>query len=126
MAIELMRCARRPRGVLGALRIIVAATVFSWLIQGCAVGPDFKKPEMSLPQGWIEASPLAIGAASWEKGQKELARWWEIFQDPLLSSLVERAVESNLDLKVAETRIAQARALRAAAAGSLGQGGRLR
>ncbi len=120
MAIELMRSARRPLGVLGALGIIAAATACSWLIQGCAVGPDFKKPEMRLPQGWIEAPPKAPAAASGEKGQRELARWWEIFQDPMLSSLVERAVESNLDLKVAETRIAQARALRAAATGSLG------
>jgi multidrug efflux system outer membrane protein len=43
-------------------------------------------------------------------GQKDMARWWAVFEDPTLSSLVERAVQSNLDLQVAGARIRQARA----------------
>lgn len=93
--------------------------IFSWLMAACAVGPEFKKPEVSLPRGWIE-QPSSSESLMSQEGERELARWWEIFRDPVLSSLVERAMDSNLDLKLAEARIAQARALRAAAAGSLG------
>ncbi len=45
--------------------------------------------------------------------------WWKAFNDPLLTSLVERAIESNLDLKQANARIRQARAARGAGAASL-------
>jgi NodT family efflux transporter outer membrane factor (OMF) lipoprotein len=50
----------------------------------------------------------------------DLARWWTVFDDPLLSALEERTVRSNLDLKLAEARIRQARASRGIAAGGLG------
>jgi NodT family efflux transporter outer membrane factor (OMF) lipoprotein len=42
----------------------------------------------------------------------DLTRWWTSFNDPLLDSLVERAVQSNLDLRLAEARVREARALR--------------
>jgi NodT family efflux transporter outer membrane factor (OMF) lipoprotein len=51
---------------------------------------------------------------------KDLARWWTVFQDPTLSSLVERAIASNLDLKLAEARIRQARAARGIAGADMG------
>ena len=70
---------------------------------------------MQVPANWagptIQAATLA---------EKDLARWWTIFEDPTLTSLVERAVESNLDLKLAEARIRQARAVRRGAASGLG------
>lgn len=101
------------------VRAFLAGVSCFVVIQGCAVGPDFRTPKVRLPEAWIQEPP-SQGLASSEKGERELARWWEIFQDALLTSLVERAMESNLDLKLAEARISQARALRAAAAGSLG------
>jgi len=42
----------------------------------------------------------------------DLAHWWTTFNDPLLNSLIDRAAASNLDLKVAEARIREARAQR--------------
>jgi multidrug efflux system outer membrane protein len=50
----------------------------------------------------------------------DLARWWTAFEDQVLTSLEDRAVRSNLDLKQAEARIRQARAARAIAASALG------
>jgi multidrug efflux system outer membrane protein len=38
------------------------------------------------------------------------ARWWEQFQDPALNALVERALAGNVDLLIAGSRIAEARA----------------
>jgi len=51
--------------------------------------------------------------------QAELIRWWTTFNDPTLTSLVERAVVSNLDLQQAQTRILQARANRGIVAAGL-------
>jgi multidrug efflux system outer membrane protein len=89
------------------------------LICGCAVGPDYQRPQVSVPAEWagptIEAAqrPGASGAQG-------LADWWTLFQDPILSSLIERAAASNLDLKLAEVRIREARAAKGVAAGGLG------
>jgi NodT family efflux transporter outer membrane factor (OMF) lipoprotein len=49
-----------------------------------------------------------------------MAHWWAAFDDPVLVSLVERAFASNLDLKLAESRIRQARAARGVSVSGLG------
>jgi NodT family efflux transporter outer membrane factor (OMF) lipoprotein len=77
----------------------------SLLAAGCAVGPDYQKPAANAPAHWSE--PLAGG----ETGQTaSVATWWKNFNDPELNSLVERAVAANLDLKIAESRVREARA----------------
>jgi multidrug efflux system outer membrane protein len=45
--------------------------------------------------------------------------WWKAFNDPTLSSLVETAVRANLDVRLAEARIRQARASLGVAGGPL-------
>ena len=89
------------------------------LLSGCAVGPDFQRPKMSVPAEWAgpSAKPAQQPAISDDQG---LANWWSVFKDPILTSLVERAVASNLDLKLAEARIREARAAKGVAAGGLG------
>jgi NodT family efflux transporter outer membrane factor (OMF) lipoprotein len=83
---------------------------------GCAVGPDFKPPEGQVPAAWAGPAPLpAITPA-----ENDLTRWWTVFDDKMLASLVAQAVESNLDLKFAEARIRQARAARGIAQSFLG------
>ena len=52
--------------------------------------------------------------------EKDLARWWTVFDDKMLQSLIQQAVESNLDLKFAEARVRQARAARGIAESFLG------
>jgi NodT family efflux transporter outer membrane factor (OMF) lipoprotein len=78
------------------------------LLAGCAVGPDFKPPEAPVPADW--AGPAPLPAVTPE--EKDLTRWWTVFDDTLLASLIQQAVESNLDLKLAEARVRQARAAR--------------
>jgi outer membrane protein, multidrug efflux system len=85
-----------------------------FMMAGCAVGPDFRKPEMGMPAAWVGA-PHSEAAL-----ETDLARWWTVFEDQTLTSLVTRAVESNLDLKLAEARIRQARAARGLAASGMG------
>jgi NodT family efflux transporter outer membrane factor (OMF) lipoprotein len=78
---------------------------------GCAVGPNYKKPDVHVPAAWHEAHSDGVNSRA-----ADLARWWTKFNDPLLNSLVERAVRSNLDLRLAEARIREARAARAVTA----------
>jgi NodT family efflux transporter outer membrane factor (OMF) lipoprotein len=89
------------------------AAGFLLLSAGCAVGPDYKPTVTALSHTWQEARQSGIDTHS-----AELAKWWREFNDPLLDSLVERAVKSNLDLRIAEARIREARgALGVAGAG---------
>ncbi|MBI4773782.1 MAG: efflux transporter outer membrane subunit [Deltaproteobacteria bacterium] len=86
-------------------------------VTGCTVGPDFRSPEPLVPAAW--AGVLA-GTRPLTPAETDLARWWSVFDDPILTSLVERAVVSNLDLKQAESGVRQARASRGIAASGLG------
>jgi outer membrane protein, multidrug efflux system len=82
------------------------------LCYGCMVGPNFQPPAAAVADRWAGPTPAPA--------EMDLAHWWTAFADPSLSSLEERAVRSNLDLKLAEARIRQARAARAIAASGLG------
>jgi NodT family efflux transporter outer membrane factor (OMF) lipoprotein len=77
------------------------------LLGACAVGPDYRKPEMEVPGAWKEA-------ADWKPAQpadtQPKGRWWEAFQDPILSGLVEQVEVSNQQLQAALARYNQARA----------------
>lgn len=83
-------------------------------LSGCAVGPDYKPPQVPVPADWT-ARPETVPAEA-----ADLAVWWSIFGDERLTDLEERAVRSNLDLIQAEARIRQARAARGIAAAGLG------
>lgn len=75
------------------------------LLGACAVGPDYHPPEMPLPQAFSAAS----AAPAREAAPADLSSWWERFDDPVLTSLIVRALAGNLDLKSAVSRIRAAR-----------------
>jgi NodT family efflux transporter outer membrane factor (OMF) lipoprotein len=75
------------------------------LVASCAVGPDYRAPATAMPAAWLEG--LGEG---FDSQPGELARWWTEFNDPVLESLVERALHSNLDLRAAAARVREARA----------------
>jgi NodT family efflux transporter outer membrane factor (OMF) lipoprotein len=86
------------------------------MVAACAVGPDFKSPDMPVPAEWAGPPPLPAVTPA----EKDLANWWTVFDDQMLASLIQQAVESNLDLKLAEARVRQARAARGLAGSFLG------
>jgi multidrug efflux system outer membrane protein len=88
-----------------------SVTAMALALAGCSVGPDYKEPALAVPAAWTEAQQKGV-----DTRPAELARWWAAFEDPTLDSLVDRAVRSNLDLRVAEARIREARASRAVVA----------
>ncbi|WP_130908217.1 efflux transporter outer membrane subunit [Pseudomonas sp. Sample_16] len=87
-----------------------AVWIFSLFALGaCTVGPDFHKPESPQVTEW--AKP-AKAAASQVVNETLGERWWEVFNDPKLSALSQRALTDNLDLKLASSRLQQSRAVR--------------
>src|SRR5262245_18634662 len=87
---------------------------------GCTVGPDYEKPTPKTPVDWSEKGTGLDPATSRVTSQAAaVAEWWKTFGDPELTSLVERAAQSNLDLKLAGARVREARGLRGVTAGAL-------
>lgn len=78
------------------------------VLSACSVGPDFVKPKN------------AVNVAHWNKTAHDVNSipveqainnsWWQLFNDPLLSSLINRMTSTNLDVKMAISRLAQSRA----------------
>jgi len=86
---------------------ILAALIASSLLAGCAVGPNYVRPNLSMPehfQGQTEIDQRHAAASA------DLATWWTGFGDPLLTKYVTLALEQNLDLAQASARVIQARA----------------
>ncbi len=86
---------------------------------GCAVGPDFHSPETTMPSGWAGPSPVATSQPASAPAEVELSRWWTSFRDPVLTSLEQQAVKSNLDVLLAESRIRQSLGSRGVAVAAL-------
>jgi multidrug efflux system outer membrane protein len=75
------------------------------LFSGCVVGPNYQRPAAPAPAQWNE--PLSGGETN---SPAFVAAWWKNFNDPELDSLIDRAVQSNLDLKIAVARLGESRA----------------
>jgi len=75
------------------------------VVAGCTVGPDYIRPDVSVPPGYrgADGGSQVAGTASYG----DLA-WWHIFQDPELQALIRTALAENYDLRVAVSRILQA------------------
>src|SRR5262249_52262420 len=103
-------------------RTIVAAAIAA-LCAGCAVGPDYKRPDVAVPATFKEMnSPDASGM--WQQAQPDPAasldsRWWTMFNDDTLNALCERALKANQTLAQYEAAYRAARAQVASARASL-------
>ena len=73
------------------------------LFAGCALGPNYRRPAVEAPGTFRgQSGPTAESLAC--------LPWWKVFKDPVLQELIGEAVKNNYDLKIAITRIDQARA----------------
>ena len=80
-----------------------ALGVGAWLALGCAVGPDYERPVLSVPEKWrTEANAQADATLA-------NVPWWELFKDEQLQALIQVALAQNQDLKIAVERIDTAR-----------------
>ncbi|VVN50361.1 Toluene efflux pump outer membrane protein TtgF [Pseudomonas fluorescens] len=85
------------------------------LLSGCAIGPDYQRPQTAAPleykqaAGWTQANPsdsLARGA------------WWELYGDPQLNALVDKLNSANQSVAQSEAQFRQAQALVRSARGA--------
>jgi outer membrane protein, multidrug efflux system len=101
--------------------VLVSALGLALLtLSGCMVGPNYIPPTQTVPAGWVGVEKVPTGQPSVATtGMSDLTRWWRLFNDSTMTALVEDAVKANLDLKIAEARLRQARASRGVAVGGL-------
>jgi outer membrane protein, multidrug efflux system len=110
---------------------------------GCAVGPTYKRPAVNVPGTYRGSTseeqattgttpPIENQAGNGQAAKKPASslgdeKWWEVFQDPQLQSLIRTALKNNYDVRIAATRVLQAQAqlgiTRADQLPSLGAGG---
>jgi multidrug efflux system outer membrane protein len=86
-------------------RHVVLLCAVSALVAGCTLGPDYKRPEVSVPAAYRGADPGPRVAAPASFGD---LHWETVFQDPELQGLIRTALVNNYDLRLAVSRILQA------------------
>jgi NodT family efflux transporter outer membrane factor (OMF) lipoprotein len=108
------------------LPVFALALVGSGLA-GCAVGPNYRTPQIAAPQAYAAtfglptaaAAPSGNASAALVPSAVELAAWWRALKDPELDSLIERAVSANPDVLIALDRLQAARTYEAALIGTV-------
>jgi NodT family efflux transporter outer membrane factor (OMF) lipoprotein len=95
---------------------LAIACCISLFLSGCMVGPKYVKPTAPMAPGFKEQPPESFKESDgWKTAQPSdqalRGNWWEIFGDPQLNALEEEVTVSNQNLKVAEARFRQARAM---------------
>ena len=92
--------------MIGARNLVFAAAA-AVIAAGCAVGPDYRKPELSVPAGWVGADNSIMSSRV-----EELSRWWKCLDDPVLTNLIEQALNDGTDMRAARAKLVEARARR--------------
>ncbi|RYD93394.1 MAG: RND transporter, partial [Sphingomonadales bacterium] len=98
---RLSRVARRRSALPGMMVGVL-------LLSACNAGPNYRPPSASalkVPDQFQASATIAP-----EQDMVDLARWWQSFEDPVLTQLVDRAFAGNLDVSAAAARLRQARA----------------
>ena len=81
------------------LRVLRAGLALA--VAGCALTPDYERPDLDIPAEYVEPRPSGESIANLD--------WWELFQDEQLQELVRIALAENKDLGSALARISEAR-----------------
>lgn len=77
------------------------------LLTGCAVGPEYRKPDLDMPAAYLSRAAVAKDPTT--DNFEALAKWWTYLDDPILVRLIDAAVVNNFDIKKAESRLKEAR-----------------
>ena len=92
---------RATLAIAGAVLLLSTMLAFS----GCAVGPNFVKPEAKVNENWNEKGDSRVATQTAVNSQ-----WWSSFNDPTLDQLIQLSYQQNLPLQIAGLRIMEARA----------------
>ena len=85
-----------------------------YINNGFKVGPNYQKPAAPLTKKWIDEQDPHV-----HQGDPNTAAWWDVFDDPILTGLLERSYARNLTLRAAAFQVLQAREQRAIALGEI-------
>jgi len=80
---------------------IISVLLIAYLVQGCMLGPNFQKKDYTGPENY-RFEPAGDSLIN--------LRWWELFDDPVLDTLIKTALNENKDVLAAAARIEAARA----------------
>src|SRR5271163_2411423 len=83
-----------------------------WIRNGFKVGPNYGRPTAPVAAEWIQANDPSVQ-------NHHLQDWWQVFGDPRLDALIVTAYEQNPTLRIAGTRVLEARAGQAIAAANI-------
>jgi len=95
-----MKGRRGPRTALFLLSLTLA---------GCAVGPNYKRPLVAVPERYYGEEPATTTAMADARSLAD-APWWQVFDDPILKALIDEALRNGFDARRAAARVLQARA----------------
>lgn len=90
------------------MRKFIALLGSAILGAGCTVGPNYKKPTANVPSTYRGLTPE--DAAKTNVASIGDQKWWEVFQDQQLQSLIRTALQQNYDVRIAGARILEAQA----------------
>ncbi|HMN46186.1 MAG TPA: efflux transporter outer membrane subunit [Povalibacter sp.] len=90
-----------------AVRLSKVATVLiaTAILAACAVGPDYREPQVPTPDAFVGVEGVQASAADLEQD------FWKSFSDPTLNELIEDALRANHDIRIALANLRQARAI---------------
>ena len=92
-----MPARNKPSMKIGLFSVLTATA----LLAGCAVGPDYQRPDSTLPDQYSQAEALVAARAEAPVNPD----WWMLFGDASLNALVEQALVANQDLQAAIARL---------------------
>jgi len=87
-------------------RLWHVAIILLLLLNGCTLGPKYKRPAAPVPDTFRGATP-GPSATTQSLGEE---KWWTVYQDPQLQTLIREALTLNFDVRIAALRILQAQA----------------
>jgi multidrug efflux system outer membrane protein len=88
------------------MKKLIIPIFFLLVLAGCAVGPKYSRPETletRTPEGYFQSTENTDSITN--------LTWWEVYQDTVLQSLIQHAVDSNLNLLTAVARVEEAQAI---------------
>src|SRR5246127_3483255 len=90
----------KKTALLGILSVLVVEAT------GCMMGPNYKRPTVSVPTDYRDSMAAQTAAAASLGNEK----WWDVYQDPVLADLIHAALQQNYDVRIAASRVLEAQA----------------
>ncbi len=85
------------------MKKIVFIGITLLVLAGCAVGPKYSRPETKKPEAYVQSTVHSDSITN--------LKWWDVYKDTVLQSLIKKAIAQNLDLKIAVSRMEQSKAI---------------